>query len=992
MMGTISQFTNGSFAMRLTAEALQAALEKGDEQACIDLFHGTTEEQRKTVAGPAQEWLKKQAANITIQTSPNTWERNPLLGAAQAAALAACSIGQLRKAGWRGIPGQEDAFRILSDRKPAWLDDWVAMALDLQVGNWPLVRRLVREGLCQRPESDNYWLGMLAPHMTTLSRFLPVRDGLLADPGLLDEIWKLFEIEGSGELSLSARDKYCKAEHSWEAALVQLAAEARLPRNRLLDASLAALSRDFAQFRAGWFSRFHEALQPTIAERAERTDRYLHLLASKIPPTVSFALNALEILDKAGKLNARTVTEQVGPALFARSKGTVRAALKLLERAAQAEPGLKPVAARQAVQALAHEAAEVQGAALDLIEQFSAPGDKELLQLLRDRHDGLAASQKPRLDAWLGGVEEPASPATKSVSPELETLAEQARKIEPRLRMLAGLDHALAALKKGELPPALDFDGVEIPCLAPDHALVPIKNLEELIDRFAAVLEDPAFPDEVECVLDGVSRLCGERPADFARRTGPLAKRARALLKRAWGGAFIGTGPQPDLCGLAIAWTTGEFPETPADQPRAPKAPTVLNFLSQRAGVIAMRARKGVPAPLLGAPTHRGGWIDPKTLVARSAQHPADEKDPDLLDQVQALLRLAPDGRAAALKQAAKIDGEFGASLRYALGGDEARIGPTAALWVAAARARAPLEDDLRVEKKHPGLGPGAGRRARYQCGLTTHEKWRFFHVTCQPVFPRRVALELPTVLLHVAFREKSKPFDSPVDPMSVAAARWSGSVWPAGREPWFGSGAYLIGQNLDWWQAEWSNRAYLEPLADPDTPMRPMALLLLNLALAAKEPGESGLATDALIAAIDDGRLDGGKLGASMAELMPLELIKVARWAKTLREASRASPLHAFTIAAAIPHALRGDPAKAPRDLMALLDCLKELLLETGQALTDTEARAYLEAMKAGGKTAKLIRELLALQKQPRLELLQAAQARALAARLARADRWGGA
>ena len=39
-------------------------------------------------------------------------------------------------------------------------------------------------------------------------------------------------------------------------------------RQRLLDASLAALARDFSTYRAGWFSRFHESLAPTDDERA----------------------------------------------------------------------------------------------------------------------------------------------------------------------------------------------------------------------------------------------------------------------------------------------------------------------------------------------------------------------------------------------------------------------------------------------------------------------------------------------------------------------------------------------------------------------------------------------------------------------------------------------------------------------------------------------------------------------------------------------------
>src|SRR5262249_43927225 len=141
---------------------------------------------------------------------------------------------------------------------------------------------------------------------------------------------------------LAARDKYAhKPEGTWLHTLVALACEGKLARDRLLDASLDALGRDFAQFRAGWFSRFHEALEPTHEERASRAERYLHLLGSRIPPTISFALKALAILDKAGQLPPQTVVEAVSPALAARQKGTVLAGLKLLDRAAKQKAALQ---------------------------------------------------------------------------------------------------------------------------------------------------------------------------------------------------------------------------------------------------------------------------------------------------------------------------------------------------------------------------------------------------------------------------------------------------------------------------------------------------------------------------------------------------------------------------------------------------------------------------------------------------------------------------
>src|SRR5207248_9350801 len=130
----------------------------------------------------------------------------------------------------------------------------------------------------------------------------------------------------------------------------------------------------------------------------------------------------------------------------------------------------------------------------------------------------------------------------------------------------------------------------------------------------------------------------------------------------------------------------------------------------------------------------------------------------------------------------------------------------------------------------------------------------------------------------------------------TVADLRCMLTVWPVQREVWFARVLPRFAQNLDWWEAVWANRALLEPLLDPDLPLQPMALMLLALGLAAKQPGESGLATDCLIAAIDDGRLDASRLGAALAFLAPMT--KCTRLARTLGQAARVSPLHLQVVA----------------------------------------------------------------------------------------------
>lgn len=89
--------------------------------------------------------------------------------------------------------------------------------------------------------------------------------------------------------------------------------------------------------------------------------------------------------------------------------------------------------------------------------------------------------------------------------------------------------------------------------------------------------------------------------------------------------------------------------------------------------------------------------------------------------------------------------------------------------------------------------------------------------------------------------------------------------------------------------------------------------------------------------------------------------LIKAKRLAGTLGQVAQASGKHARAVIAIIAASLRGDPSNAPRDIASLLSLLREQLVGAGAKLDDAAARAWLEAIKRGGKTAKLKKALLA-------------------------------
>jgi hypothetical protein len=191
---------------------------------------------------------------------------------------------------------------------------------------------------------------------------------------------------------------------------------------------------------------------------------------------------------------------------------------------------------------------------------------------------------------------------------------------------------------------------------------------------------------------------------------------------------------------------------------------------------------------------------------------------------------------------------------------------------------------------------------------------------------------------------------------------RWCATTCPVWREGWFAAGCRDLGYNLDWWEANWSTRAYLEPLVESHTAIGPMGGLLLVLGLGAKEPGENMLAVDALIASLGEGRLAGAGLGRALIEAASSGAIKFARWNKQLGRAAQAGPPQANAIFVAVEALFESGQGREAADYSKLVELERELAHQTGLRLSRADAIRTLEAISTGGKTKRVIAELLSL------------------------------
>jgi Family of unknown function (DUF6493) len=980
--------------MTATAD-LHDVLKSGSLDDCVRFFAGMGEKERREFAPEVARWLKSVRKNPFSEDADGTLHSRTAWPVAEAAFLATATISEIRKAGRRIVHDVESTFAILQDRNPQWINEWINLLLDdtYYWALWPIVRRFVQAGAASKPDVPKYYLGMITG---LAGRFgnESLAEVLAESPDLLEQdIWKLFEFEGGGENSLANSDRF--GNNSWAKALFKLASSGRLSRNRLLASSLAALQRDFNHYRARWFCEFYDSLDPNDEELRAHGPLFCDLLRASAPNVARWAWNKVEGLAENGTLDPEILVAAIEPVLQLKAKGTVKQALNLLERVASSNKQAGAPVALLASQALGHEQTDVQKSALSLIERFGDRSDPQLNKSVMRHGGAIASSLRKRLALWLDrpGKVAPARPEPKKE--KVHTISHPLSMpgfsvdIPDKIRGLFSIDQ-IEKNSHANLPevPAAIFDGADLPRLCGSEIVTPIADLDELVDVCARVIEDPTLVDDAERCFDGLSRLCA-LPADtIADRFGPLMKRVARLIS---GGAtpFCGIDPSQDLMGAICAFCTGELIEVlpgPANvifrgretswdgwhivfrgvryAAMYRETDTVNGFLSRRIHSLARRIAARNQMPLISTPTTKGGWIDPRVFAARVQSLNGEEPEPR--DLALGLLRLAPEHRQEALAALPHLKAEWMDAIRYALGDKRVAVGQTAWLWITAARSLAPFETDQVIAAKFPGFGPDAGEASslKMRCCNRTSGGFSFVdtYVDSIPKVPRAPDLLLPTVLMH-SQRSCGKhwAFESTFAGRSVGAIRWTASVCPLARDSFFAGAIRCCFGNIDWCEANWQNRAYLEPLLDTGVPLRKIPLLFLTGMLAAKEPGEYGLATDVAIQAIEAGRLGTDNFGEAMREMLTTGLIKPGRWQKTLANVACSSPVHALTVFTSLQRCFEGRPGDLPKDYPKLLELMVELSAGLEIPANHPPFLKFLATIEKKGKAGKFAGELLA-------------------------------
>jgi len=795
-----------------------------------------------------------------------------------------------------------------------------------------------------------------------------------------------------------------------KAALVNLTNVRILDRSRLLDLCVFGATRWTDELRVDWISALHDELNPAGEERKRYLDQYISGLHSNVANCARWSLAQVTLAYSLKLIDTASIEPYISAVLTHPYGAIIDGCINLLKLIAKQDKNAHGLIVQTALRILDAAADSAQRKyAVDFIEKYGDPHDLLFAKALHKRLEKLDGPQQHKLRLWLdagayGEHLRAASAAKLSADVnEVEDMLGQIESCDGDLLLLADIQTA-AAFARGESDsaPALDLYRENVPRLCHDHAIEPITNINDLIYAFIRVLDRKTTGDEIERVLDGMSRLCDDRPFDFKTRVGRLKDRALQRLQPEQfqdstelrlTQPFGGVSHQEDLAGLALVWTDGNnlsaynkvcprleallFQNTSLSR-HVMNGRSLQSFFSARVLPIALRVLQKKSAPLLSAPTHKGGWIDPRVMPGRLSEFAKLKIEPDQFDVAQALLRLAPDYKQEALQMLSGLDGEIAAAFRYALGGELAEQTTKPWLWAMAARARSPEEDDEVLCGRFSKMQSDTIRSVIYdlnyakpQLTIGVTSVFMGTYLLPQDYLPARdESVTMPTALFHC------KPY-SMFQLQFMSKRVWEPLVWPQYRESYFAGEARQVLAHIDsqgkYWLDAW------EPAFDIDTHTKGMARFLIVFGLAAKREECVKQAIEVLILAIEDGRLDGESLGDAFATTMFSRHLVISRWMIALDEVAIVSPLHKIAVKRTLEHALVGvSPMGSPPP--KLLPRLYELATECGEGIIFEQARARLRGMSLKGVAAKTAKALLdlgsidsnATRREAGLQLLQ--------------------
>ncbi|QEG00534.1 hypothetical protein Mal15_46040 [Stieleria maiorica] len=902
------------------------------------------------------------------------------------------------------------AITILLDRRPDWAQQWLERQLEAGDWSWslmwPSVKRLLDNGLCAAPDTEGF---------ARFMHFVLRGSDLAERPELAEYIWLQFRhstgfLNSNGKLRQPTDPAEIQRWSTGAEWLWHNVHHGRVDRGRVIEEALAAYWRDFTNAERATLGKLLEALALTDEEFVKHQAEFRKLISNDSPAVVTFALKMLKAKTAADGFDADAVMRELPRVFPIATKTQPKSALVLLKSLVGKNTKRVECGCHAAAEALRHEEVDVQEAAVKLLEGWSKTfvPTEALQQSLND----VFPAVRSRIEALLAAAGVEVDDADRSDQIDtVEVATEIFREIEgcpPSIRRALALDESLTAATAGALLPRADINALPVD-LGRLDTVQPLESVHDLIDAVSEIIGSIQSPMQLERVLDGISRFGADYPDGFTERVAPILARFESNDNRI--PPFQDTLFFPSTYGLIFDWMRKNLQTPPARLPKFLSwvtfdPPNIAKSLDLRAGELRRSFLQTRPSlPLLSLPTHEHGWIDPQEFVSRLKQYIDAEQEVCPADLRLGLLRLPPN---SAFKSEALIElpDAYQRLLAYLSGEDaDVQSDDDPSFWLVAGRSRNPrgnlpelsalkipdtawglvpaeikvwlanspsaIEYNARqhqkelAKKQNEGGGTSIGDRLRQAgAGLMAMTGIHLAHAGEGPLVSIEPSgdgakSEFPTVVMASRVGSFRRWFDGHLPDW---AEQWQAMHWPSNTDGNLAIAMVLMLIRMDNNASSWEPSApALRPLLWSECAWSETALTALWLGLFAKDVDVRAVATDALTEGILDGRAHPDELSPTLVDLLQHPWLKLNRLAESLTEVVRVSSWAAMVVSEVLS-AVIASWNDVPRDGHHLLTVQLAALMEVDGQLPE-EARQPLQQLKGGSKTAKLAKQLLALE-----------------------------
>ena len=882
---------------------------------------------------------------------------------------------------------EAESAQILADRRPDWFRQWLedVTAVDVEQP----FGRITLSLWCHL-----YKFGLISPINQGWVRFafsqcLP--QAFASAPEATQRVLSDLAVARQTVYEMPRHPFQLTRAEDWLAALKWLGNRGWFDHQRFLDAVVKMLDQPLDQAERNGCGILLESVSTkpfgcTTETLAQMRVQWVTLLSNTQVRSVRFGLEMLHKLHRAGSLNASAVVGEVPCVFRLGSDGESIQAIGLLGRIALDER-LRSQAVSGIVDALSSSSSELQSAAIEQLERYLCADDVQAVSTLRWYVDTVDADLRPRLDNLLKSISDQPQADLELLADEkaycsrLSELSAQAETLPEAVKERFGVNRQLSAAVEHEIPFDCRWPFTQIHFLATAHQLSPIETVDYLLDFTLKCVESCDCPDSPELIIDAISRLASDRPSMDLETTQTLAAKAcvdawvrptRGIVGGVLGNAFSR---------LIGAWLGITQRENAQGDPR--EYYPMGQFIHQVASLV----ENGNSYALLSTPTHSGGWIDPRTWVARFESLERNGVKPVESDLVRSLFRLSSDHRLEAWQYVQSIQDGF--SWRYhrllQMALDLSKPATEILLddswpvqvWIAAVRSRDPwldLHQHLSQEDRRklpttiwdlPDVLQPAHRQWHAVPIDQSHSQYDRVRTSPMPLdqsITDQVADESQRhrhAREDVAINPLLGPLIEATRPVADDQGFLSAQLhylrcYPAPTYVY----PYLATQwpiKLDWYWSlateglsrrvfggaseEERYDQFLRPLLQSDRPVTLMAARALWIASASEDPNAREMADTVWTAVMDQCRCDLESVTQAWHDVAAGNWMKMDVVAAGLSAVSKASPLHACTVSSIVDSFLCHSQ-QWPCDVKPLLELLNECNQTVGVAVSSNLAK----------------------------------------------------